>query len=141
MIETLSGTSAGRPTERKTMNAPSGSTVASTEIAIGGSIGIVPSPCQRPISGSNCFIGTLLVVVGHASHFERVVEISRPTYTRESRGHRDAPAREARRAGRSACPILARRPRLVRELLRCPDTGAVRGLGGDQQRPAHADPR
>jgi hypothetical protein len=59
MIETLSGTSAGSPTERRTMNSPRRSTVASTEIFIGGSIGISPSPCHSPISGSKSFIGGL----------------------------------------------------------------------------------
>ena len=42
------------------MNSPRRSTFASTEIFIGGSIGISPSPCHSPISGSNSFIVGLL---------------------------------------------------------------------------------
>src|SRR6266540_868625 len=60
MIETLSGISAGSPTERKTMNSPRRSIFASSEIFIGGSTGISPSPCHSPISGSNSFIVGLL---------------------------------------------------------------------------------
>src|SRR5437879_5009304 len=60
MIETLSGISAGSPTELMTMNSPSRSTLASTEIFTGGSIGTSPSPCHSPISGWNSFILGLL---------------------------------------------------------------------------------
>src|ERR1700730_13972818 len=60
MIETLSGTSAGSPTELMTMNLPRRSIFCSTEIFIGGSIGTSPSPCHSPISGSNSFIICLL---------------------------------------------------------------------------------
>src|SRR2546427_2395708 len=60
MIETLSGTSAGSPTELKTMNSPRRSIFACMEILIGGSIGTSPSPCHSPISGWNSFIVGLL---------------------------------------------------------------------------------
>src|SRR2546426_11501394 len=60
MIETLSGTSAGSPTELMTMNFPRRSIFASMEIFIGGSNGTSPSPCHSPISGWNCFIVGLL---------------------------------------------------------------------------------
>src|SRR6266545_8309070 len=66
MIETLSGTSAGSATELKMMNSPRRSIFASSEIFIGGSIGNSPSPCHSPISGSNCFIVSLLS--HHAAH-------------------------------------------------------------------------
>src|SRR5687768_5908696 len=54
MIEMLSGTSAGSPTVLRTMNSPRRSIFASTEILIGGSRGISPSPRHSPINGSNC---------------------------------------------------------------------------------------
>src|SRR5438067_9310935 len=60
MIEMLSGTSAGWPTDLKTMNLPRRSIFASWEIFNGGSIGISPSPCHSPIRRSNSFIAGLL---------------------------------------------------------------------------------
>src|SRR5262245_16360603 len=57
MIETLSGTTPSTLLERSTMKGPSRSTVASTAIGIGGSIGITPRPCHAPINGSNSCIG------------------------------------------------------------------------------------
>src|SRR6267143_3065972 len=60
MIETLSGTSAGSPTELITMNSPRRSIFTSTEIFIGGSNGTAPSPCHSPISGWKSFIVGLL---------------------------------------------------------------------------------
>ena len=59
MIETLSGTSAGSPTELMTMNFPRRSIFSTTEILIGGSSGTSPSPCHSPISGSNSFIALI----------------------------------------------------------------------------------
>ena len=56
MIEMLSGTPPGLATALKTINSPRRSIFASSEICIGGSIGISPSPCHSPISGSNSFI-------------------------------------------------------------------------------------
>ncbi len=54
MIATVLGISAGSPpVERMTRNSPIRSMVAVTRIVTGGSMGISPSPCQVPISGSN----------------------------------------------------------------------------------------
>ena len=57
MIDSVLGTSAGSPTELKTMNAPRRSTFASEIRCIGGSDGRTPSPCHWPRSGSNTLIG------------------------------------------------------------------------------------
>jgi hypothetical protein len=63
MIEMLSGTSAGWPTELKTMNSPRRSIFASIEIFIGGFIATSPSPCHSPISGWKSFIVGLLTIL------------------------------------------------------------------------------
>ena len=55
MTDSVAGISAGWPTDRKTMNAPMRSIVASAETFMGGSAGISPSPCHTPINRPNSF--------------------------------------------------------------------------------------